>query len=110
MSLLQVPTLTDGSPAYRQRTRLDGQEWTLDFVFNAREGRWALSIIDLDGNSVVTGQPIVCGLNLLTRAIAGPPGLLIAIAEDEGLEAPGLTELGGRVTLWYVDISDPLLA
>ncbi len=110
MSLLRIPTLTDGSPAYRQRTRLDGQDWTLDFVFNTREGRWALSIIDLDGNSVVTGQPIVCGLNLLARAIKGPPGLLIAIAEDEGFEAPSLTELGARVTLWYASEDDPLLA
>lgn len=109
MSLTQIPTLTDGTPCYRQRTRLDGQDWVLDFVWNGRRGAWGLGILDLAGVQVLTGQAVVCGLPLLGRAVGGPPGQLWAVSSDGTLEAPGLTELGGRVSLWYVSVDDALL-
>lgn len=110
MSLTAIPTLTDGTPCYRQRTRLDEQDWILDFVWNGRRGTWQLGILDLAGAQVLTGQAIVCGLPLLRRAVGGPPGQLWAVSADGTLEGPGLTELGGRVTLLYISADDELLA
>lgn len=109
MSLTPIPTLTDGTQAYRQRTRLDGSDWILDFVYNERRGRWAMSILDQDSNPVLTGQPIVCGVQLLRRAVGGPPGELVCVYAGEKPTAPGLTELGGRCTLWYLSADDALL-
>ena len=110
MSLTPIPTLTDGTPAYRQRVRLDEQDWLLDLVFNARTGLWAMSMLDLEGNEVVRGQAIVCNLPLLLRCKGGPPGEMLAISSDGSAEPPGLTELGGRVSLNYVSADDELLA
>lgn len=109
MSLTRIPTLTDGTPAYRQRTRLDGVDWVLDFVFNSRTGVWGLSVLAVDDVAALTGQAVVCGVPLLQRAVAGPPGQLWAVSADETFESPGLTELGGRVTLWYISADDALL-
>jgi hypothetical protein len=110
MSLVQIPTLTDGTPAYRQRTRLEGEDWLLDFVFNSREGIWFLSILDLEGTTVLRGQPIMCGLPLLQRCVGGPPGVMWAVSADGTQEPAGLTELGGRVRLWYADSEDEAVA
>jgi hypothetical protein len=111
MSLIAIPTLTDGSPAYRQRVRLDGQDWLLDFVFNGRSGFWALTLLNLDGEALLTGQAVVCGLPLLRRCLTGgPPGQLWAVPLDETFEPPGLTELGARVMLVYISEDDELLS
>ncbi len=109
MSVQQIPTLSDGTTSYRERVRLEGEDWLFDFVFNARRERWSVSILSLDGASVLTGQPVVCGLPLLQRAQGGPPGQLSAISSDGTFEAPGLRELGNRVGLFYVSSDDLLL-
>lgn len=110
MSLIQIPTLTDGSTAYRERVRLEEQDWLFDFVWNARVGQWGMSILSLEGAAVLTGQAIVCGVSLLMRAQGGPPGQLVAYSEDASNLAPGLQELGGRVKLTYITSDDELLA
>lgn len=106
MSLTQIPTRIDGTPAYRQRVRLDQQDWLIDFVWNHRTQRWAFSLLDLDGSAVLTGQGVACGFNLLNRAQGGPPGQLVAFSTDGTFEAPGLQELGDRVRLIYVSSDD----
>ena len=110
MSIQQIETLSDGTTSYSQRQRLEGQDWLLSFTFNSRRGRWSLSITDLDGVGVVTGQAIVCGLPLLNRAIGGPPGQFIALSTDGGYEAAGLRELGERIKLLYVSSDDTTLS
>jgi len=106
MTMVLIPTLTDGTPAYRQRVRLDGEDWVLDLVFNTRTGLWSLGLLALDGTVCLRGQGVVCGLPLLKRAVSGPPGQMWAVSADGGVEAPGLNELGGRVTLWYADSAE----
>lgn len=105
----QIPTLFDGTVAYRQRTRLGigdaAADWILDFRFNARTGMWHFSMLDLESTPVLTGQAVTCGidLNLLQRAVGGPGGYIFALSGDGGVEAPGLLELGDRVVLFYSD-------
>lgn len=112
MSLLTIPTLTDGATTvYDQRVRLDGTDYLFDFRWNQRRAVWVFSITGLDGARILTGQTIVCGVPLLGRAVGGPPGRLLALAvSPTDFEAPGLTELGGRVSLIYLTEDDPLLA
>lgn len=102
-----IPTQLDGTVAYRQRTRLgegsEAQDWVMDFLWNARTETWFMSILDLESTPVLTGQAVVCGLNLLARAVGGPGGQIFALSSDGGLEPPGLRELGDRVLLFYSD-------
>ncbi len=110
MSLTVIPTLTDGTTAYRIRLRLEEQDWLFDFVYSARRDRWCMSILTLDGAPVLTGQMVVCGPPLLARAQGGPPGQIVATSADGTYRAPGLRELGNRVIVQYVSSDDELLA
>jgi hypothetical protein len=103
MAVLEIPTLTDGTPTYDIRTALDGVEYILTFAWNARRERWAFSINGLDGADILTGQTVSLGIPLGRRAVGGPPGVLMAISTSDDVETPSLTELGARVRLLYVE-------
>jgi hypothetical protein len=48
-----IPTLSDGTAFYSQRTNLDGVDFQLDFRWATREGRWYLRLLDTLGNVLV---------------------------------------------------------
>lgn len=103
MTLREIPTLTDGTQVYEQRTRLDGVDYLFGFVWSARRERWTFSMQSLDGADIITGQTVVTRAALLNRAVAGPPGQIVAVPEnDSNNEPPGFLELGGRVKLIYI--------
>lgn len=103
MSLYLLQTLTDGTEHYRVRDSFEGQDWLIDYDYNVRRGMWTFSVQSLEGVQALAGQAIVCGIQLLARAVNGPPGKIFAIPEDGNLDAPGLLELGARVKLYYED-------
>jgi hypothetical protein len=94
-------TLTDGQTAYDQRTELDGVTYLFTFRWNARRERWTFSIDGLDGTPILTGQTVSLFVPLNRRAVGGPPGVMLAIPEDDSTEPPGLLDLGARVKLQY---------
>ena len=104
--MIFLDTLTDGTPAYDQRTELDGVEYLLTFRFNSRRDRWSFSITGLDGAPILTGATVSLFIPLNRRAVNGPPGLFLAIAESETREPPGLLDLGARVKLHYIAATD----
>lgn len=106
MAVLEIPTLTDGTEAYDQRTELDGTEYVLTFKFNRRRERWVMSIDTPGGVPILTGQTVSLGIPLNRRQVAGPPGILLAVSENGDLTPPGLTDLGGRVKLLYADAAE----
>lgn len=102
MAIHEIPTLTDGETrSYSQRVRLGGVDWLFEFLYSERRDRWTFSILNQAGEYVLTGQLVCCGLGLLQRAVFGPTGQVYALPEDGDLTAPGLTELGTRVKLWW---------
>ena len=101
MSLI-IPTLTDGSEAYDQRTQLEGVEYLFAFRYNLRRELWTFSIQALDGTFLLTGQTVNVGIQLNRRAVGGPPGILLAISETDDIDPPQLQELGSRVKLCYL--------
>ena len=110
MATLVIPT-TPGEPYYRQKTKLEGREFTLSFAFNQRIGRWYLSIYDeaevplLLGIKLVTNWPLLRRYRFDTRL---PPGELMALAADGDRTPAGLDELGPgkRVELVYLEAAD----
>ncbi len=104
--MIFLDTLTDGTPAYDQRTELDGVEYLLTFRFNSRRDRWSFSITGLDGAPILTGATVSLFIPLNRRAVGGPPGVFIALPESDTTDPPGLLELGTRVKLLYLSAED----
>ncbi len=115
MAILEIPTRTDGTPHYTQRTALEGVDYLFTFRFGERRG-WVLDLATLDGVRVLSGQLITCGFSDLLRRAAmpeRPPGVLWAMnVQEPGIEAggtfarPGLFDLGGpdgRCRLYYTE-------
>lgn len=103
MTIREIPTLTDGTQVYEQRTRLDGVDYLFNFVWGARRERWTFSMQSLAGEDIITGQTVVTRTALLNRAVGGPPGQIVAVPENEDdNEPPGFFELGGRIKLIYI--------
>lgn len=102
-----IPTSTKLS-TYRQVTALDGVDYQLVFDFNQREGKWYFSLLNIEGNHLMTGRKVVSQwmLNALETSEDLPPGALYCLdstAESTGGADPGLRELGQRVVLLYDD-------
>lgn len=101
-----IPTLTDGTEAYDQRTQLDGVEYLLQFRYNLRRELWTFSIVGLDGTPILMGQTVHVGIILNRRAVGGPPGVLVAISETDDISSPGFEELGLRIKLCYLTVDE----
>jgi hypothetical protein len=103
---LILPTQSDGSKHYSQRTTLDGRDFNLLFQYNDRQATWRLSVLDEEGSPIASGRRIVCNINLF-RFIGhnplAPPGELYAIDTTDDDSPPGVDELGigKRVQLLY---------
>lgn len=82
---------------------LDGVDYTLEFVWNALDSAWYLTILDGDGETPYhEGRRVVVGYPTdphITERY--PPGLLVFV-DSEGRDAePGEADLGTRVKLLY---------
>jgi len=107
---LVIPTVV-GSPDYTLRTRLDGREYNLRFLWNQREGRWYLNISDDSDTPIVSGQKLVCNWPLLRfyqydKRV--PPGDLRVISLSADGSPPGWEdlEIGRRCQLVYFPKTD----
>ena len=98
---LLIPTFSDSF--YSEVVTLDGTEYLLDFRYNQTEDRWRLSISDLEGDPILQGVKIVCGVSLLRRTADSrkPRGVLMAQATTSDESPPGLLDLGQRGNLLY---------
>lgn len=102
MALIQLPLRSD-LPAFKYQIEIDLTLYTLSFTYNARIGKWFLSIGDQDGNPILQGVKLIVGWSLLRQHKDDrlPKGTLFCLdTSDQNLD-PGLTELGSRVLLTY---------
>jgi hypothetical protein len=103
---IQIPSVY---PFFSIRTTLDGSSYTLTFFWAAREGRWYLTLRDLNEVVLVAGLKLIANWPLLRRSqhIAGiPPGNLTVVDYSAmGGEPPGFEELGARCKVLYYPVS-----
>lgn len=99
-------------PQFEENVILDGTAYKFDFNYNSREKLWYFSVRTSDGIPIAEGIKIVLNFPLL-RKIANdirPPGEIFAIENDSFGEnigqPPGLTDIGNRVDLVYLDRSE----
>ncbi len=98
------PTLSD----FEQETELDGRQFLLRMVFNARNEGWYLSLFDANEDAIRTGIRMVLRWPLLEGVVdpRRPPGDLMLIDLENSDVDPGLGELGERVQLVYLEAED----
>lgn len=94
-----IPTSTTPTEdtAYSTTVSLEGSDFILRFQYVQRLDHWVLSVATADDSAIVSGVPIVAGVNLLAGCADArrPPGALFLAP---GLTTPGLEGLGaGRV-------------
>lgn len=91
---------------YEQITFLDGREYIMRFMWNARASAWYLDVSDQDGLPIVNGVRLVCGIPL-AREVVGDfrmwPGTLLCTSATQDDSDPGLLDLGSRCILIYDD-------
>lgn len=114
MAVLEIQTLTSGQPHYQIRVQLEGTDYLLTMRFGERRAAWMFDLETLDGVSVIAGQMVTIGRDLLRRCSSEvrPPGQLWALnvvepgpAEGGALALPGLYDLGAgaRARLYYTE-------
>lgn len=110
MAVLVVPTSPD-SPNYVQRTTLDGREYLLRVLHNARENVWYMTILDTEEQVIKAGIKVVTNWPLTRKFkhdVRMPPGEFFAISQTRDRSSPKLGELGAdqRVRLFYFEQSE----
>lgn len=91
-----------------QRTVLSGVEYELRWRWNARAGAWYMDLLDAGGAMLATGRRLVVNASLWGRRVDErmPPGQLWALDTSRSPQDPGLHDIGQRVRLVYLDLSE----
>lgn len=103
-----IPTSQD-VPDYTLRTRLEGSDYNLRFMWNQREERWYMTISTDAGELLAAGVKIIPNWPLLRyyqwdRRL--PQGTLMAMDLTNDGSPPGLSDfaIDKRVTLTYFPV------
>lgn len=106
--MLILPTFTDAT-AYRYEITLDGRDYVLRFVYDARPDTWHFDLLLPDETPLAEGVRIVTGIPLLKRHhdVEGrmPPGALVALDLGRDPVDPGF-DLAERHRLAYFSVDD----
>jgi hypothetical protein len=109
MLLINLPAPQDPPiPYFTVGVELDGASYTLSFRWHVGDEYWYLRVLDDPGQTVLMGDVrVVADWPLYrSRTVRFPVGYLIARdTTGQGL-APGLSDLGGRVQLYYATAAD----
>ena len=90
-----IPTLPD--PFYTTRVRLEDRDYTLEFWYATRSGRYYLNLLDAEEVPLVCGLKLVCNVPLLRyhhHKAGVPAGELIVTCSTPNPVPPTLGELG----------------
>lgn len=100
--MITIPIPSPLLPSFTQRSKLDGREYVIAFVWNEREARWFFDLADENGDPIVSGVKVIPNFPLLRRVVDArcPPGELAAV--DNTGDAPILfSDLGTRAVFVY---------
>lgn len=102
---LRVIPVRPSVPFSRRRVVLDGREYLIRLRWSMREEVWYLDLLDVQGEPLIYGRPLLPNRGLLAQfrqTIENlPPGEIRALDPRPVPAAPGLDELGDVVSLTY---------
>jgi len=86
---------------------LAGNTYTLTLKWNAPNATWVLDIADANGNDIVTGIPLVTGVDLLGQyKYLGIGGSLVVQSTNDPSLVPNDETLGSTGNLFFLVTSD----
>lgn len=103
----RIPTL-EGTAFWRQRTALDGADYFLDFAWNARDGKWFLSVFDADEVPLALSIAMVSNRPLLRRHQWDPrlpPGEIVVFDPTGTIDSADYAQLIDMRVL-YLDAAE----
>jgi Domain of unknown function (DUF6983) len=103
-----IPCRTD-TPHYVMNVLLQSVIFQLQFDWNDRASRWYLQVNDATGAVICGGWPLLVGrafMGSVVTNLARPNGDFVPIDTTKKDIEAGLTDLGGRVQLYYVPSTD----
>ena len=102
MAYLELPVRSD-LPAYRFTTTLEGEKFGFQFHYNKRYDRWLFNLLDVNNNQLLSGIPLLTGLDLLGRYKYEnlPLGTFLVLDETGQNRDPGEVGLGDDFKLIY---------
>lgn len=109
MSIRQLPILPS-VPFQSFQVELDGVLYGFEFRWNHRSETWAMNLLDVNGDALLTGIRLCFGGPVLpiSRSLSTPPGELILVESTAGVGDPKLDTLGAQVLLLYMDAAEIL--
>lgn len=107
MSVFLIP-FTPDEPHQAFPMELDGATYKIEMLWSDRDESWSCSLFTGEDAPLVLGRKVVLGLPLFERFKDArlPPGKLIAIDTSSDRREAGLSDLGRRVQLVYLDASE----
>lgn len=106
--MITLPTRTDLA-RYSFKVSLDAVNYTFEMEWNDRAGAWFITLLDGQGDILVSSVRVVVGFPLLSKyvSLSGmPQGLLEAVDTSETETDPGYADLGERVELTYTPLDE----
>lgn len=105
--MIAVPLRSD-LPNYDLQILLDGVTYTLDLSFNVRLNAWFMNVLDEAAQNVlVAGLRLTCGASIGAKITGRPfPGFFVVLDTTGAGVDPGISDLGKRVRLEYVEAAD----
>ena len=90
---------------FEYRVELDEETFTLRFRWNTRAATWFVDISDSDEEPIVMGRPLNLDTTLLRqfRHLAVPGGDLMSYDSTKAKVRAGVTDLGERVLVLYLE-------
>lgn len=91
-------------PFFILRSTLDGKDYDFDFQWGSRRSLWTLTVRTAAQEVLVQSRVLRHGNNILNRCHSAnkPPGVLFCWSNTPAdLTAPGVGDLGGRVSIYY---------
>lgn len=101
MKMVQIP-LSSGAQFFN--IALGHSYYTLKLAYrDAVNGGWFLDIQTLDGESLIEGIPLVCGVDLLAQHQYLGLGHLYAMVGGLYTETPTYADMGSNLQLYWED-------
>ena len=103
-TLTQIPTNSNGNPAFSEVINIDDVYYKFYFKWNSRDTVWLLDITDVNDNPIMCGIKLVINYELITmHALPVMPLGQMYLFDLSGNNQPCLfDDLGGRCKLFYL--------
>jgi len=103
MSNVVIPATSAANQTFV--VELDGEDFILDMLWNARVERWFMTLKNYYGLDIITGRKLCADMPWASHETwqLQPAGQVWVIDATGGGTDPGLKDLGRRVYLCYVE-------